>query len=163
LDYKSRCREKDKVASSIKSYISYLNSVSRIINEDLSKENLYNENCITTIISRINKIGVNIKSIPKYTTAMRQYVKMVNGSNNYTLKKSNTFIPKTFMSQIPNQISNPRKRQNINSKYNGVFKMPNAVTIMGRSSSITNSFINGIIPLIEPSEKDIEEVLSKNI
>lgn len=38
--------------------------------------------------------------------------------------------------------------------------MPNAVTIMGRSSSITNSFINGIIPLIEPSEKDIEEVLS---
>lgn len=44
-------------------------------------------------------------------------------------------------------------------KYKDVFKMPNPVSIMGRSSSITNSFINGIIPVIEPSDKEIEEVL----
>ena len=38
-----------------------------------------------------------------------------------------------------------------------VFNMPNPVTIMGRSSSITNSFVNGIIPVIEPTEAEIKE------
>ena len=41
-----------------------------------------------------------------------------------------------------------------------VFNMPKAVTIMGRSSSITNSLINGIIPIIEPSEIQIKEALT---
>ena len=40
-----------------------------------------------------------------------------------------------------------------------VFNMPNPVTIMGRSSSITNSFVNGIIPVIEPTESEIREAL----
>lgn len=40
-----------------------------------------------------------------------------------------------------------------------VFNMPKPVTIMGRSSSITNSFVNGIIPVIKPTEKEIEEAL----
>ena len=40
-----------------------------------------------------------------------------------------------------------------------VFKMPNAVKISGRVSSITNSFINGIIPCISPSDSDISEAL----
>ena len=30
--------------------------------------------------------------------------------------------------------------------------MPKAVTIMGRSSSITNSFYNGIVPMLVPVE-----------
>lgn len=37
--------------------------------------------------------------------------------------------------------------------------MPKAVTIMGRSSSITNSFYNGIVPIIEPSEEEIRNAL----
>ena len=37
--------------------------------------------------------------------------------------------------------------------------MPNPVTIMGRSSSITNSFVNGIIPVIVPSEMEIKKAL----
>ena len=41
-----------------------------------------------------------------------------------------------------------------------VFKMPVPVTIMGRSSSITNSFVNGIIPCIEPSDRELDEALS---
>lgn len=41
-----------------------------------------------------------------------------------------------------------------------VFKMPKPVKITGRSSSITNSFVNGIIPIIEPSETEIQEALS---
>lgn len=40
------------------------------------------------------------------------------------------------------------------------FKMPKAVNIMGRSSSITNSFINGIIPVIKPSDEEIIESLN---
>lgn len=37
--------------------------------------------------------------------------------------------------------------------------MPKAVTIMGRSSSITNSFYNGIVPIIEPSDEEIRNAL----
>jgi HNH endonuclease len=40
-----------------------------------------------------------------------------------------------------------------------IFQMPNAVSITGRSSSITNSFINGIIPTIEPTEEEVLEAL----
>lgn len=39
------------------------------------------------------------------------------------------------------------------------FSMPNPVKITGRSSSITNSFVNSIIPVIEPSEEQIEHAL----
>lgn len=41
-----------------------------------------------------------------------------------------------------------------------LFKMPVPVKITGRTSSITNAFFNGIIPVIEPSVDDIEEALS---
>lgn len=43
--------------------------------------------------------------------------------------------------------------------YLEVFKMPNPVTIIGRTSSITNAFVNGIIPCILPSEEEIKNVL----
>jgi hypothetical protein len=36
--------------------------------------------------------------------------------------------------------------------YLKLFRMPRPVKITGRSSSITNSFINSIIPVIPPSE-----------
>ena len=38
--------------------------------------------------------------------------------------------------------------------------MPKAMTIMGRTSSITNAFYNGIIPVIEPSEEEINKALN---
>lgn len=41
-----------------------------------------------------------------------------------------------------------------------VFRMPTPVKITGRTSSITNSFINGIIPIIEPTDQEIDEVLN---
>lgn len=37
--------------------------------------------------------------------------------------------------------------------------MPKAVRIIGRSSSITNSFVNGIIPVIPPTTEQIDEAL----
>jgi hypothetical protein len=39
------------------------------------------------------------------------------------------------------------------------FSMPNPVKITGRSSSITNSFVNSIIPVIEPTEQQIRHAL----
>ncbi|MEH7226658.1 HNH endonuclease [Bacillus sp. JJ1566] len=44
--------------------------------------------------------------------------------------------------------------------YKSMFRMPTPVKITGRSSSITNAFVNGIIPCIEPTEIEIKEVLS---
>lgn len=40
------------------------------------------------------------------------------------------------------------------------FKMPKPVKITGRSSSITNAFVNGIIPVILPSDEEIDDVLN---
>lgn len=39
------------------------------------------------------------------------------------------------------------------------FKMPRAVSIAGRTSTITNSFVDGIIPVVEPSDKEVEDAL----
>ncbi|WP_300181685.1 HNH endonuclease [uncultured Aliivibrio sp.] len=43
--------------------------------------------------------------------------------------------------------------------YKKLFRMPKPVNISGRSSSITNSFINGIIPVVKPTESEIKEAL----
>lgn len=40
-----------------------------------------------------------------------------------------------------------------------VFSMPTPVKITGRTSSITNAFVNGIIPVIEPTEAEIDDAL----
>ena len=40
-----------------------------------------------------------------------------------------------------------------------LFQMPNPVSINGRSSSITNSFINSIIPVVKPTEDEITHAL----
>ncbi|MCH6230158.1 HNH endonuclease [Microbacterium sp. CFH 31415] len=39
------------------------------------------------------------------------------------------------------------------------FAMPKPVRITGSSSSITNSFVNGIIPVIWPTESEVDEAL----
>lgn len=65
----------DSVASSTKSYISYLNTVSKLIGEDLSEENLYNEDCVNKIANRLKGLR-NEKSISNYKSALRQYVEM---------------------------------------------------------------------------------------
>ena len=40
-----------------------------------------------------------------------------------------------------------------------VFKMPKPVKIIGKTSTITNSFVNGIIPVIKPTEQEITDAL----
>ncbi|WP_200954422.1 MULTISPECIES: HNH endonuclease signature motif containing protein [unclassified Nocardioides] len=41
-----------------------------------------------------------------------------------------------------------------------MFKMPKAVTIMGRSSSVTNSFVNSLIPVIVPTAEELRKALA---
>ena len=41
-----------------------------------------------------------------------------------------------------------------------IFKMPTPMKIMGRAGSITNAFVNGIIPCVKPSKKEIAMALN---
>lgn len=43
--------------------------------------------------------------------------------------------------------------------YLPLFKMPTPMKITGRSSSITNAFVNSIIPVIPPTEGQVKEAL----
>lgn len=45
-------------------------------------------------------------------------------------------------------------------KNNKDFKMPNPVKITGRISSLTNSFVNGVIPVINPTEEQVNDALA---
>jgi hypothetical protein len=69
----------DKIASSTKSYISYLNTVSKLIGEDISEKNLFNENSVEMISEKLKGLRSD-KSISNYKSALRQYVKMVENS-----------------------------------------------------------------------------------
>jgi len=67
----------DRIASSTKSYISYLNTVSKLIGEDISEKNIFNENCVEMISERLKGLRSD-KSISNYKSALRQYASMVN-------------------------------------------------------------------------------------
>lgn len=68
---------RDKVASSPDSYVSYLNSVSMLIGEDITPTNLNTEEDLVNIANTIvNERAA--KTIGNYKSAMRQYVAMVN-------------------------------------------------------------------------------------
>lgn len=43
--------------------------------------------------------------------------------------------------------------------YLSLFRMPTPMKITGRSSSITNAFINSIIPVVQPSSEDVQQAL----
>jgi len=43
--------------------------------------------------------------------------------------------------------------------YLRLFAMPKPVRITGRSSSITNSFVNGVIPVVSPTEDEVRNAL----
>lgn len=66
----------DYVASSAKSYISYLNIVSKLIGEDISEINLFDENCVNEIVNKLNGLRSS-KSISNYKSALKQYARMV--------------------------------------------------------------------------------------
>jgi len=66
----------DAVASSPKSYVSYLNSVSALIGQDMSPANLRSESDVLEILSQIDGMRA-ANTLRNYRSAMRQYVAMV--------------------------------------------------------------------------------------
>lgn len=44
-------------------------------------------------------------------------------------------------------------------EYLSLFRMPTPMKITGRSSSITNAFINSIIPVVPPSAEEVQQAL----
>ena len=69
----------DVVASSPASYISYLNSVAKLINSDISPEVLRSEIDVSNIASRLRGKRAD-NTIRNYCSAMRQYVAMVEAN-----------------------------------------------------------------------------------
>ena len=45
-------------------------------------------------------------------------------------------------------------------EYISLFRMPTPVKITGRSSTITNSFVNSIVPVIQPSNEQVKTALN---
>src|SRR5689334_15042184 len=54
----------------------------------------------------------------------------------------------------------PSQRTHDGVDYLTSFKMPKPVKITGRASSITNSFINGIIPVVFTTNEEVQTALS---
>ena len=66
----------DKVANSVKSYISYLNSVSKYLAIKISPQTLRTTNDIKSLSDQLTGL-VSQKTIKNYGSAMKQYVSMV--------------------------------------------------------------------------------------
>ena len=82
LKYQSFIKSKgvganDKVADSVKSYVSYLESVSRHLNITISPRTLSSEIDIENISKKLKRKKVAEKSIKNYGSAMRQYINLV--------------------------------------------------------------------------------------
>jgi hypothetical protein len=70
---------KDKVASSPDSYVSYLNSVSKLLEENISPRNLSREEDVLRIARQLRGRRAD-GTIQNYKSAMRQYVAMVHSA-----------------------------------------------------------------------------------
>jgi len=69
----------DKVADSVKSYISYLRSVSKHLGININPTTLSTEHDVMTLADRLSEMGkVSEKTINNYKSAMKQYVQMLN-------------------------------------------------------------------------------------
>jgi hypothetical protein len=66
----------DKVASSIDSYVSYLRSVSKILDFNISPSTVAVENDIKNIFQRLHGKRAD-KTLSNYCSALRQYAHMV--------------------------------------------------------------------------------------
>ena len=71
---------KDHVASSVDSYVSYLNSVSGILKKDITPEFLNSEDDVDRFVLMLKGQKAD-KTVSNYRSAMRQYVNMVMALN----------------------------------------------------------------------------------
>jgi hypothetical protein len=79
--------DNDQIASSPKSYVSYLHSVAKLLGVPISPELLHCEENVDEIASRLQ--GNRAKNtINNYKSAMRQYVAMVHDDGLFALTPS---------------------------------------------------------------------------
>ena len=71
----------DKVASSQKSYIDYLNRVSKELSVDVTPALLRTTSDVERIAAKLKRLKVNAGSIDNIAVAMRHYVDMVAEKN----------------------------------------------------------------------------------
>jgi len=67
----------DKVASSQKSYVAYLNRVSKELAVDITPTLLRTESEVERIAAKLRRLKVNDRSVNNIAVAMRHYVDMV--------------------------------------------------------------------------------------
>lgn len=70
----------DKVADSVKSYVSYLNSVSRHLNIEVTPNTIKTPENIQNICLKLSG-KVSEKTINNYRSAMKHYIEMVESFN----------------------------------------------------------------------------------
>ena len=68
----------DKVASSQKSYVDYLNRISKELSVDVTPTLLRTESDVERIAAKLTRLKVNKGSVDNITVAMRHYVAMVS-------------------------------------------------------------------------------------
>ena len=81
----------DSVASSTDSYLSYLRSLSKILNTEINELTLGSEDDVQRIVAAI-KGSRKPKTVSNYTSAMRQYVSMIQSMNlNLDARRTNDY------------------------------------------------------------------------
>ncbi len=70
----------DEVASSIDSYISYLNGLSRLLGQDITPNTAKNYDDINEMITELNGLKAD-STLSKYKTAMKHYIDFIAQRN----------------------------------------------------------------------------------
>ena len=111
---------KDKIASSPNSYMSYLNSVSELLRQDISPAILSTEQDVSAIARKLEgqKAPATIRN---YKTAMRQYVEMVvsHGLRKHSSPKSiQPLMPRTQHEDVSSPATAAQQRPISASEHN---------------------------------------------
>lgn len=113
---------KDKIASSLDSYISYLNSVSELLLQDVSPAILSTEDDVLAIARKLEGRKAP-NTIRNYKSAMRQYVAMVH-SLHLTARPASTFVPPSNVAEeepvVPSDTRSSANEHNLYSSYREV-------------------------------------------
>lgn len=81
-DYRGYLEEDNVSPDSIESYVSYLNGVSKYLSIIVGPQNITTEADVDALSKKLSFVdGVSTKTVSNYTSALRQYIKMVSSLN----------------------------------------------------------------------------------
>lgn len=89
---------------------------------------------------------------------------LLNGEGKYANDESAPVVEPWEMTVIdegpPGGAEQAAPAESADQQIRATFQLPKAVTIFGRSSSLTNSFVNSIIPVVVPTTEEIRQALA---